>query len=83
MGSLLTFAAYAHRKKLGRSPERPLPSSSPFSSRLQRRSAFRPYLLILLPPQIPVFVCIERNELTTAMRTEPSLSFPVRHANLF
>ena len=43
MGSLLTFAAYAYRKKLGRSPERPLSSSFPFCSRLQRRSAFRPF----------------------------------------
>jgi hypothetical protein len=42
LGSLLTFAAYAHRKKLGRDPERPLSSSSPFSSRSQRMSAIRP-----------------------------------------
>jgi hypothetical protein len=42
LGSLLTFVAYAHRKKLGRNPERPLSSSSPFSSRSQRMSAIRP-----------------------------------------
>jgi hypothetical protein len=38
LGSLLALAAHAHRKKLGRSPERQLSSSS----RLQRVVAIRP-----------------------------------------
>ena len=38
LGSLLALAAHAHRKKLGRSPERQLSSSS----RLQRMAAIRP-----------------------------------------